>query len=64
MPQDDAMAKDSRNGSTNEAAQAGEATSLETIVRQRARGLIDAIVEEELEAALGAASSARVGPAR
>jgi transposase-like protein len=58
------MAKDSRNGSTNEAAQAGEATSLETVIRQRARGLIDAIVEEELEAALGAASSARVGTAR
>ena len=58
------MAKDSRNGSTNEAARAGEATSLETIIRRRARGLIDAIVEEELEAALGAAASARVGPAR
>ena len=41
-----------------------EATSLETIIRHRARGLIDAIVEEELEAALGAASSARVGQAR
>ena len=39
-------------------------TSLETLIRQRARGLIDAIVEEELEAALGAASSARVGSAR
>lgn len=58
------MAKDSRNGSTNEAAPAGEATSLETIIRRRARGLIDAIVEEELEAALGAAPSARVGTAR
>jgi putative transposase len=58
------MAKDNRNGSTNEAARASEATSLETIIRQRARGLIDAIVEEELESALGAAASARVGPAR
>ena len=58
------MAKDSRNGSTNEARQAGEVTSLETIIRRRARGLIDAIVEEELEAALGAAPSARVGTAR
>jgi putative transposase len=58
------MAKDSRNGSTNEAAPAGEATSLETLIRQRARGLIDAIVEEELAAALGAAVSARVGTAR
>ena len=58
------MAKDSRNGSSGEAPDAEEGTSLETIIRQRARGLIDAIVEEELEAALGAASSARVGHAR
>jgi transposase-like protein len=58
------MAKDSRNGSTNEAMQADKATSLEAIIRRRARGLIDAIVEEELEAALGAAPSVRVGAAR
>lgn len=58
------MAKDSRNGSMNEAAGVDEATSLETVIRRRARGLIDAIVEEELEAALGAAESARVGAAR
>ena len=57
-------ATDSRKASTNEAVRADEATTLETLIRQRARGLIDAIVEEELEAALGAASSARVGPAR
>ena len=43
------MAKDSRNGWTNEAAQGDEGTSLETTIRRRARGLIDAIVEEELE---------------
>lgn len=58
------MAKDSRNVGSSEAARADEAMSLETIIRRRARGLIDAIVEEELEAALGAAESARVGPAR
>jgi len=58
------MAKDSRIGSTNEAARAEEATSLETIIRRRARGLIDAIVAEEVEAALGAAPSVRVGRAR
>lgn len=58
------MTKDSRNGSTNEAVPAGGATSLDTVIRQRARGLIDAIVEEELEAALGAEASARVGLAR
>jgi transposase-like protein len=58
------MAKDSRKVSTDEAARAHEATTLETLIRERARGLIDAIVEEELAAALGAASSARVGSAR
>jgi putative transposase len=58
------MAKDNRNGLTNEATQGDEATSLETIIRRRARGLIDAIVDEELEAALGAAPSERVGGAR
>jgi putative transposase len=58
------MAKDSRKISCDEAFQIDEATSLETLIRRRARGLIDAIVEEELAAALGAAESARVGPAR
>ena len=58
------MAKDSRNGSSGEAPSADEATSLETIIRRRARGFIGAIVEEELDAALGAAESARVGSAR
>ena len=58
------MAKDSRKVSGDEAVCADEATSLETLIRRRARGLIDAIVDEELEAALGAAESARVGLAR
>ena len=58
------MAKDSRKVSSEEGVCAEEATTLETLIRRRARGLIDAIVEEELEAALGAAESARVGPAR
>src|SRR5947209_6755938 len=58
------MAKDNRKVSSDEGARADEVTSLEALIRQRARGLIDAIVEEELEAALGAAESARVGSAR
>jgi len=58
------MAKDSRKVSSEEAIRAEETSTLETLIRRRARGLIDAIVEEELEAALGAAESARVGPAR
>jgi putative transposase len=64
MPEDDAMAKDSRKRPVGEGDQAEAATSLETIIRRRARELIDAILEEELEAALGAAPSARVGTAR
>jgi putative transposase len=58
------MAKDSRKVSSEEVIRAEETTTLETLIRRRARGLIDAIVEEELEAALGAAESARVGTAR
>ena len=58
------MAKDSRKVSIEEAVHAEGATTLETLIRRRARKLIDAIVDEELEAALGAAESARVGPAR
>src|SRR4030081_2115345 len=55
------MAKDSRKVFSDEAARAAETTTLETLIRRRARGLIDAIVEEELDAVLGAAPSARVG---
>src|SRR6266850_4274596 len=58
------MGKDSRKVSSEEAVRVEEATTLETLIRRRARGLIDAIVDEELAAALGAAESARVGPAR
>lgn len=58
------MAKDSRNGVDGEGAGVGAATSLEAMIRLRARGLIDAIVEEELNAALGAGLSARVGDGR
>ena len=58
------MAKDGRNRASGERDQSQAPTSLEMIIRQRARGLIDAIVEEELEIALGAAPSARIGAAR
>ena len=58
------MAKDSRNGVDGKGAGVDGATSLEAAIRLRARGLIDAIVEEELDAALGAALSARVGEGR
>ena len=58
------MAKDNRNRASRERDQSQVPTSLETMIRRRARGLIDAIVEEELEAALGAAPSSRIGVAR
>src|SRR5256886_9801762 len=56
------MAKDSRK--TTGSDENPVATSLEAAFRVRARAWIDAIVEEEIEAALGAAPSARVGAAR
>ena len=43
------MAKDSRKLSSDETVRADDATTLETLIRRRARGLIDAIVEEELD---------------
>ncbi len=58
------MPKNASNDQGREGQRSGDATSLETIIRQRARGLIDAIVEEELEATLGASPSARVGATR
>jgi transposase-like protein len=57
------MAKDSRKPTGTEENQP-VATSLEAAFRMRARAWIDAIVEEEIEAALGAAPSARVGTKR
>jgi len=41
----------------------GEGT-LEELMRERIRAIIEALVDEELEAALGAARSQRVGPVR
>ena len=52
------MAKDTKNEQRVEAT-AVTAGGLEMAIRQRARQLIDAIVEEELEQALGAAPSVR-----
>jgi transposase-like protein len=58
------MAKDTKNGVGGEETGGAAATSLEAMIRLRARGLIDAIVEQELEMALGAPPSGRVGEAR
>ena len=58
------MAKDTKNEPRAEAETTVSRGGLELAIRQRARMLIDAIVEEELEHALGAAPSVRVGAAR
>ena len=51
------MEMDSRGGWQGKGA-------LEELMRERIRAMIEAIVDEELEAALGAARSERVGPVR
>ena len=51
------MATDSRSGWPGKGA-------LEDLLRERIRATIEAIIDEELEAALGAGRSARVGALR
>jgi putative transposase len=63
VPEDDAMQDDSRKGPTNQEAAFGPDT-IEARMRIGIRETIEAIVEEELEAALGAEKSARVGETR
>jgi putative transposase len=57
VPEDDAMESDSRSGGPGKGA-------LEKVMRERIRVTIESIVDEELEAAPGAAASQRVGPVR
>ena len=57
VPEDDAVERDSRSRWVGQGA-------LEELMRERIRGTIEAIVEEELEEALGAARSQRVGATR
>lgn len=64
MPEDDAVARDSRKWEVREARSEYDADTIEQVMRERVRQAIEAIVEEELEAALGAARSARVGEER
>ena len=58
------MAKHTKNRPDGEMSRPGGATTLEDLIRFRARTLIGEIVEEELKAALGAARSARIGETR
>src|SRR5215471_8271143 len=57
------MQRDSRKGVGEEGFEWGSDT-IEAEIRERVRGMIEAIVEEELESALGAGRSQRVGAAR
>ncbi|MEW6267849.1 MAG: IS256 family transposase, partial [Thermodesulfobacteriota bacterium] len=58
------MARDSRKQKVGEGRSEFDGDTIEQVMRERVREAIEAIVEEELEAALGAASSARVGEDR
>jgi putative transposase len=57
------MQRDSRKGVGEEGFEWGRDT-IEAEIRERVRGMIEAVVEEELESALGAGRSHRVGAAR
>ena len=57
------MERDSRKVLGEERFEWG-ADTIEAEIRERIRGMIEAVVEEELEAALGAGKSQRVGEAR
>src|SRR5439155_411894 len=63
VPEDDAMGSDSRKRDPREGREVA-ADTIERVMRERVRDTIERIVAEELEAALGAARSARVGEAR
>ena len=57
------MERDSRKAVEEEGFEWGPDT-IEAEIRERIRGMIEAIVEEELESTLGAGRSQRVGAAR
>jgi transposase-like protein len=58
------MGSDSRSGLRGEGSEVFGPDSIEVMMRGRIRETIEAIVEEELDAALGASKSERVGGAR
>ena len=63
VPEDDAVGSDSRKRDPGEGREVG-ADTIECVMRERVRDTIERIVKEELDAALGAARSVRVGEAR
>lgn len=58
------MRRDSKVRGGEEEVRALGLDTIEQVMRERGRATIEAIVEEELEAALGASRSARVGEQR
>ena len=59
------MGTDSRKGRRAETTAKGyDPDTIEVVIRERVRNVIERVVEEELEATLGAKPSQRVGPAR
>jgi transposase-like protein len=63
VPEDDAMADDTKSGIERKDV-AIEHDRLEEAIRSRVRAIIELVVGEELDAALGAGSSVRIGEAR
>jgi putative transposase len=64
VPEDDAMQHSTSNQGDKKEARGFGPDSVEVEIRTRIREMIEAIVEEELDAALGAPRSARVGEVR
>jgi putative transposase len=64
VPEDDAVGRDSRNAGIDEAEVVFGEDTIEQEMRKRVREVIRMIVEEELESALGARRSQRVGDER
>lgn len=58
------MRRESKVRMGEEEVRAFDLDTIEQVMRERVRATIEAIVEEELEAALGARRSARVGEQR
>jgi hypothetical protein len=55
-PEDDAMGSDSRSRLSGEGAEGFGPDAIETMIRERIRATIEVLIDEELEAALGAAA--------
>lgn len=64
VPEDDAVTRDSRKVEAGEAEYVFDGDTIEQAMRRRVRETIEMIVGEELEAALGAGRSVRVGQER